>query len=98
MTKNDKAKAVSEVIAAVKSKSNPTTAETAEGLLPKKMKQRPVVQNTTPRKRRSKPVKNTIPDGFPEGTILNDDDTLTLPDGRMVQKIAGVKDEQTQTA
>jgi hypothetical protein len=27
-----------------------------------------------------------IPDGFPDGTILNDDGTLTLPDGRMIRK------------
>ena len=27
-----------------------------------------------------------IPDGFPEGTILNDDQSLTLPDGRMIRK------------
>ena len=27
-----------------------------------------------------------IPDGFPEGTVLNDDGTLTLPDGRMIRK------------
>ena len=27
-----------------------------------------------------------IPDGFPNGTILNDDGTLTLPDGRMIRK------------
>ena len=28
-----------------------------------------------------------IPDGFPEGTILNDDGTLTLLDGRTIRKI-----------
>ena len=28
-----------------------------------------------------------IPDGFPEGTILNDDQSLTLPDGRTIRKI-----------
>ena len=27
-----------------------------------------------------------IPDGFPAGTILNDDGTLTLPDGRVIRK------------
>ena len=27
-----------------------------------------------------------IPDGFPEGTVLNDDGTLTLPDGRTIRK------------
>ena len=27
-----------------------------------------------------------IPDGFPSGTLLNDDGTLTLPDGRMIRK------------
>ena len=30
-----------------------------------------------------------IPDGFPEGTILNDDQTLSLPDGRIIRKIKG---------
>ena len=28
-----------------------------------------------------------IPEGFPEGTIMNDDQTLTLPDGRTIRKI-----------
>ena len=28
-----------------------------------------------------------IPDGFPEGTIMNDDGSLTLPDGRTIRKI-----------
>jgi hypothetical protein len=27
-----------------------------------------------------------IPDGFPDGTVLNDDGTLTLPDGRTIRK------------
>ncbi len=27
---------------------------------------------------------------FPEGTVLNDDQTLTLPDGRMIRKIPEV--------
>ena len=27
-----------------------------------------------------------IPTGFPEGTILNDDGTLSLPDGRTIRK------------
>ena len=27
-----------------------------------------------------------IPDGFPEDTVLNDDGTLTLPDGRIIRK------------
>ena len=33
-----------------------------------------------------------IPDGFPKGTILNDDGTLTLPDGRMIRKKQEVSD------
>ena len=33
-----------------------------------------------------------IPDGFPEGTVLNDDATLTLADGRTIQKIPEVSD------
>ncbi len=40
-----------------------------------------------------------IPDGFPDGTAMNDDGTLTLPDGRMVRKIVQeVEDEPVQTA
>ena len=39
-----------------------------------------------------------IPDGFPKDTIVNNDGTLTLPDGRLVRKISEVKDEQIQTA
>ena len=35
-----------------------------------------------------------VPDGFPKGTIMNNDATLTLPDGRMVRKIQGVEDVQ----
>ncbi len=35
-----------------------------------------------------------VPDGFPEGTIMNNDATLTLPDGRMVRKIQRVEDVQ----
>ncbi len=35
-----------------------------------------------------------IPEGFPEGTILNDDQTLTLPDGRMIRKIKEVNHEE----
>ena len=31
---------------------------------------------------------------FPEGTVLNDDQTLTLPDGRMIRKIQGAGDVQ----
>ena len=30
---------------------------------------------------------NKIPDGFPKDTIMNDDGTLTLPDGRQIRKI-----------
>ena len=35
-----------------------------------------------------------VPNGFPEGTIMNDDATLTLPDGRMVRKIQETEDVQ----
>ncbi len=35
-----------------------------------------------------------VPDGFPEGTIMNDDETLTLPDGRRVRKIQGADNVQ----
>ncbi len=35
-----------------------------------------------------------IPDGFPEGTVLNDDGTLILPDGRMIRKIQGADHEK----
>ena len=33
-----------------------------------------------------------VPDGFPDGTIMNDDQTLTLPDGRTIRKIPEVLD------
>ena len=49
-------------------------------------------------KPKRKKVAVNIPSGFPAGTVLNDDQTLTLPDGRMVQKIVEAKDEQVQTA
>jgi hypothetical protein len=35
-----------------------------------------------------------IPDGFPNGTVLNDDGTLTLPDGRMIRKKQEVDHEE----
>ena len=35
-----------------------------------------------------------IPTGFPEGTVLNDDGTLTLPDGRMIRKKQEVDHEK----
>ena len=48
--------------------------------------------------KKHKAKKREIPNGFPKGTVLNKDQTLTLPDGRLVRKISEVKDEQIQTA
>ena len=57
----------------------------------KPTKNRPVTK-------RKKRVKVVVPDGFPKGTVLNKDQTLTLPDGRLVRKISEARDEQIQTA
>lgn len=35
-----------------------------------------------------------IPEGFPEGTIMNDDGSLNLPDGRRIRKIEQGEDHE----
>ncbi len=45
-------------------------------------------------KTKRKRVAVNIPDGFPKDTIVNNDGTLTLPDGRMVRKIQETEDVQ----
>jgi len=48
--------------------------------------------------KKHKAKKRKIPNRFPKGTVLNKDQTLTLPDGRLVRKISEARDEQIQTA
>ena len=82
---------------AIETVNKPTTAE---GVLThiygetKHINNRPTVAK---RSKRVKVKESTIPDDFPEGTTMNKNGILVLPDGRSVRKME-VEDEQIQTA
>ena len=84
MSKND----LDEVLA--NAEYTPTAEDVTTHIYGKKEEPNNTVTVTKPRASKADiPLDQMeeVPDGFPEGTILNEDSTLTLPDGRMIRKI-----------
>ena len=86
-----------------------STVEDVISMLTKQPKPKDIISNSKPKKRRKvSPAKldvkhipkisdiPDIPDGFPEGTVLNADNTLTLPDGRTIRKIEELDHEEAK--
>ncbi len=79
------------------------TAEEVINMLTKQTKSKDIVPNSKPKKRRKvssakQKIEHVpeidhlehipeIPNGFPKGTVLNNDGSLSLPDGRRIRKI-----------
>ena len=90
--------------------NKPSTVEDVINVLTKQTKSKDIISNSKPKKHRKTPTAKSeieepehipaidhlpeIPDGFPEDTVLNDDGTLTLPDGRIIRKKAQEVDHE----
>ena len=77
-----------EKLAALKAKRDGTDIVDTAGLDGDGSQADPIVKESE--KELQKEDEEYLLSKFPEGTIMNDDETLTLPDGRMIRKIPEV--------
>ena len=75
-------------LAALKAKRDGTDVVDTSGLDGDGSQADPIVEESE--KELAKEDEEYLLSKFPEGTVLNDDQTLTLPDGRMIRKIPEV--------
>ncbi len=75
-------------LAALKAKRDGTDSVDTAGLDGDGSQADPIVEESE--KELQKEDEEYLLSKFPDGTIMNDDETLTLPDGRMIRKIQEV--------